>query len=97
MAKTWVQQADTRKSQKGTSALSSYFCSMVGIEKKRRKVCTVDGIILNRRRKRERGQVLANIPHSGISIIQNINASFFIPIDLIATDDAFSVANDDNA
>jgi len=45
---------------------------------------------------RERS-VLANIPHSRVSIIQNINASFFIPIDLIATDDAFSIANDDNA
>lgn len=41
--------------------------------------------------------VLANIPHIRVSIIQNINASFFIPIDLIAPDDAFSVANDDNA
>lgn len=41
--------------------------------------------------------MLTTIPRSRVSIIPNINASFFISIDLIATDDAFFVANNDNA
>jgi len=51
LGKTWVQQADRGKSQKDTSAPWSYFCSMVGIEKERRKVRTVGGIILNRQKR----------------------------------------------
>lgn len=38
-----------------------------------------------------------HVPHQRVAVIQNVNASLLISIYLIATDDAFSVAKDNNA
>lgn len=41
--------------------------------------------------------LLNNLPHQRVAVIQDVNASLFISIYLIATDDAFPVAKDNDA